>query len=61
MKKVNKRGESVVHISPLKRKISGMTFVNLNILALNYGRRMEILAVNTYADYIKNYHQDYII
>ena len=38
-----------------------MTFVNPNIPALTYGRDMEIEAVNTFAEYITNYHQDRII
>ena len=38
-----------------------MKFVNPNIPALKYGRDMEIEAVNTFAEYIKNYHQDWII
>ena len=41
--------------------ISGMAFVNPNIPALKYGRDMEIEAVNTFAEYIKNYHPDCII
>ena len=38
-----------------------MTFVNPNIPALKYGGPMEIEAVNTFAEYIKNCHQDCII
>ena len=45
----------------MKEKTYGMTFVSLIIPALKYGRDMEIEAVNTFADYIKNYHQDCII
>ena len=61
MSKVRKGGGGVVNIWPFKEKFSGMTFVNPNIPALKYGRDMEIEAVNTYAEYIKNYHQDCII
>ena len=61
MKKVRKGAEGAVNIWSLKEKISGMTFVNPNISALKYGRDMEIEAVNTFAEYIKNYHQDCII
>ena len=38
-----------------------MTFVNPNIPALKYGRDIEMEVVNTFAEYIKNYHQDCII
>ena len=38
-----------------------MTFINSNIPALKYGRDMEIEAVNSFADYIKNNHQYCII
>ena len=38
-----------------------MTFGNPNIPALKYGSDMEIEAVNTFAEYSKNYHQDSII
>ena len=38
-----------------------MTFVNPNIPVLKYGRDMETEAVNTFAEYSKNYHQDCII
>ena len=51
----------VVNIWSLKEKISGMTFVNPNIPALKYGIDMEIEAVNAFAEYITNYHQDSII
>ena len=34
-----------------------MTFINSNIPALKYGRDMEIEAVNSFAEYIKNNHQ----
>ena len=34
-----------------------MAFVNLKIPALKCGRDMGIEAVNTFAEYIKNYHQ----
>ena len=60
MKKIRKRGGGVVNIWSLKEKLSGMTFVNPNIPALKYGRDMEIEAVNTFAEYIANYHQDCI-
>ena len=35
--------------------------MNQNTPALKYGRDMEIEAVNAFAEYMKNYHQDYII
>ena len=38
-----------------------MTFVNPDNPALKYGRKMEIEAVNTFAEYIENYHQGCII
>ena len=38
-----------------------MAFVNPNIPALKHGRDLEIEAVNTFAEYIKNYHPDWII
>ena len=38
-----------------------MTFINSNIPALKYGRDMEIEAVNSFAEYIKNNHQYCII
>ena len=57
MKKVMKWGGGVVNIWSLKEKISGMAFVNLKIPALKCGRDMGIEAVNTFAEYIKNYHQ----
>ena len=37
-----------------------MTSVNSNLPALKYGRDIEITTVNTFADFIKNYQQDYI-
>ena len=62
MKKVRKGRRGAVNIWPLKeKKNSGMTFVKPNIPALKYGRDMEIEAVHTFAEYIKNYHQDCII
>ena len=61
MKKVRKGGGGTVNIWSLKEKISGMTFANSNNPALNYGREMEIEAVNTFAENFKNYHQVYII
>ena len=61
MKKVGKGGGGVVTIWSLREEISGMTFVNPKIPALQYGRAMEIEAVNTFAEYIKNYRQDCII
>ena len=54
MSKVGKGGGGVVNIWSFKEKFSGMTFVNPNIPALKYGRDMEIEAVNTFAEYIKN-------
>ena len=57
MKKVMKWGGGVVNIWSLKEKISRMAFVNLKIPALKCGRDMGIEAVNTFAEYIKNYHQ----
>ena len=60
-KKVRKGGGGVVNIWSLKKKISGMTFVNHNIPTLKYGRDMEIEAVNTFPEYIKKYHQDCIL
>ena len=45
----------------IERKISGMASVNPSIPALKYGRDMEIEAINTFAEYITNYHQDCII
>ena len=45
----------------MKEKNSGMTFVNPNTPALKYGRDMKIETVNTFAEYIKNYHQDCVI
>ena len=41
--------------------MSGMTFVNPNILALKYGKDMEMETVNTFVEYIWNYPQDCII
>ena len=38
-----------------------MTFVNSNIPALKHGRHMEIEAVNTFAEDVKNCHQGCII
>ena len=38
-----------------------MTFVNPNMPDLKNGRDMEIEAVNTFPEYIKNYCQDFII
>ena len=38
-----------------------MTFVNPNIPAVKYGRNMDIEAVNTFAEYINNYHWNCII
>ena len=38
-----------------------MTFVKPNIRASKYEREMEIEAVSSSAEYIKNYHQDCII
>ena len=38
-----------------------MTFVNPKIPALKHGRDRDIKAVNTFAEYIRNYHQDCII
>ena len=61
MKKVGKGGGGVVNICSLREEISGMTFVNPKIPALQYGRAMEIEAVNIFAEYIKNYRQDCII
>ena len=61
MKKFRKGAESVANIWYLKENIYGMTFVNSNIPDLKHGRDMEIEAVNTFAEYIKNYHQDCII
>ena len=58
MKKVRKGGGGVVNIWSLKEKNSRMTFVNPNIQTLKYGRDMEIEAVSTFAEYIKNYQQD---
>ena len=54
MKKVRKRGR--VSIWSLKEKISGMAFVDLNIVALKHERDTEIGAVSTFVEYIKNYH-----
>ena len=56
MEKVRKGDQGIVNIWSLKKN-SGMTFVNPNILALKYGRGMEIDAVNTFSEYIKNHHQ----
>ena len=53
MEKVRKRGG--VSIWSLKEKISGMAFVDLNIVALKYERDTEIGAVSTFVEYIKNY------
>ena len=53
MKKVRKRGG--VTIWSLKEKISGMAFVDLNIVALKYERDTEIGAVSTFVEYNKNY------
>ena len=58
MQKVRKGGAGVVNIWSLKEKISGMTFVNSNFPALKYGRGLEIEGVNTFTEYITNYHQD---
>ena len=38
-----------------------MTFANPKIPALKHGRDRDIKAVNTFAEYIRNYHQDCII
>ena len=51
----------MVNIWSLKEKISGMTFVKPNILASKYEREIEIEAVSSSAEYIKNYHHDCII
>ena len=56
MEKVRKGDQGIVNIWSLKKN-SGMTFVNPNILALKYGRGMEIDAVNTFSEYVKNHHQ----
>ena len=61
MKKVRKCGGDVVNIWLLRKKNSRMTFVNPNIPALKCGRDIEMEVVNTFAEYIKNYHQDCII
>ena len=61
MQKVRKGGAGVVNIWSLKEKISGMTFVNSNFPALKYGGGLEIEGVNTFTEYITNYHQDCII
>ena len=61
MKKVKKGDGGVVNIWSLKEKIARMTFVNPNIPALIYGTDTENEAVDTFAEYIKNYHQDCII
>ena len=61
MRKVRKGGGGVVNIWSLKEKNSRMTVVNPNIPTLKYGRDMEIEAVNTFVEYIKNYQQDCII
>ena len=54
MKKVREGGRGVVNIWSVKEKKFGMTFVNPNIPALKYARDMEIKAVNTFVEYIKN-------
>ena len=46
-----RRGGGAVNIWTLKEKIS----------ALKYGRDIDIEAANTFAEYIKSYHQDHII
>ena len=56
MEKVKKGCEGIVNIQSLKKN-SGMTFVNPNILALKYGRGMEIDVVNIFSEYIENHHQ----
>ena len=56
MEKVKKGCEGIVNIQLLKKN-SGMTFVNPNILALKYGRGMEIDVVNIFSEYIENHHQ----
>ena len=61
MKKVRKGGGGVVNIWSFKEKNSGMIFVSPNIPALKYGEDMEIEAVNTFVEYIKNYNQACII
>ena len=61
MKKVRKGGGGLVNNCSFKENISGMTFVNPNIRALKYGRDMEIEEINTFAEYIKNDLQDFII
>ena len=49
---LEKKGGGVVNIWWLKEKMSGMTFVNPNILALKYGKDMEMETVNTFVEYI---------
>ena len=59
--KVRKGSDGAVNIWSLKEKNSGIKFVSPNIPAIKYGRDMGIEAVNTFAEYIKNYQQDCII
>ena len=61
MKKNRKTCWGAVNIWSLKEKICGMTFVNPNIPALQYGNDMDLDAANTFAECIKNDHHDCII
>ena len=61
MKKVKKGDGGVVNIWSLKEKIAKMKFINPNIPALKYVTDMENEAVNIFAEYIKNCHQDCIV
>ena len=58
MTKVEKGGGGTVSMWSLNQKMSGLVFVKPNILALEYGRDIEIETANTFIKFIKVKHTD---
>ena len=58
MEKLYKGNGAVVNLWNVFQKISGLTFVNPNIVSLKYGRAMEPNAANSFFDLLSKQHKN---